>query len=45
MRKLIRRILIKLRLVKPKIGWEWYGGYGRVKSNDWIIFGEIVEDE
>ena len=40
MRKLIRRILIKLGLVKPKkIGWKWYG---RV-SGDWIVRGEIVD--
>ena len=42
MRTLIRRILIKLGLVKPKVGWKWYGGYGRV-SGDWIVRGEIVD--
>ncbi len=54
MKRLIIRILVRLglRLTPRKydpptwtgnVGWKWYGGYGRVKSNDWIIFGDIAE--
>ena len=45
MRKLINRILVKLGLRKSPpmstltTGWKWYGGYGKVKSDDWIILG------
>ena len=27
------------------IGWKWYGGYGRMNNKDFIVRGEIVENE
>ena len=46
MRRLIRKILIKLGLVKPKIGWKFYGRYARL-TDDFIVRGDhvrILED-
>ena len=54
MKRLINRLLVRLGLRMPKyepptwsgnVGWKWYGGYGRCKSNEWIIFGDIADDE